>query len=68
MLVQDQILDADEVAKLLKLNERTIKRLAARGELQGFLAAGKWRFRREAVDNYINKQEQQVKKIEKPDQ
>lgn len=61
MIVQeDGILDADEVAKMLKLNARTIKRLAGRGELPGFQVAGKWRFRRESIDEYVRKQEQQA--------
>lgn len=57
---EDGILDADEVAKMLKLNARTIKRLAGRNELPGFQVAGKWRFRREAINEYIRKQEQQA--------
>ena len=55
----DEILDADEVAKLLRLNEQTVKRLANRGELPGFKIGGRWRFRREAIDEYIRKLEQQ---------
>ncbi len=55
----DDILDADEVAKLLKLNEQTVKRLANRGELPGFKIGGRWRFRREAIEEYIRKLEQQ---------
>lgn len=55
----DDILDADEVAKLLKLNEQTVKRLAGRGELPGFKIGGRWRFRREAIEEYIRKLEQQ---------
>lgn len=55
----DDILDADDVAKLLKLNEQTVKRLANRGELPGFKIGGRWRFRREAIEEYIRKLEQQ---------
>ena len=61
MIVQeDGILDADDVAKMLKLNARTVKRLAGRGELPGFQVAGKWRFRRDAIDEYIRQQEQRA--------
>lgn len=59
LLVTDDILDADAVAKLLKLNEQTVKRLANRGELPGFKIGGRWRFRREAIEDYIRKLEQQ---------
>ena len=59
LLMPNDILDADEVAKLLKLNEQTVKRLANRGELPGFKIGGRWRFRREAIEEYIRKLEQQ---------
>ncbi len=52
----DDILDADEVAKLLRLNEQTVKRLANRGELPGFKVGGRWRFKRQDIDNYIEQQ------------
>ena len=55
----DDILDADDVAKFLKLNEQTVKRLANRGELPGFKIGGRWRFRREAIEEYIRKLEKQ---------
>ncbi len=59
MLVQEEILDADEVARLLRFNERTVKRLAAKGELPGFRVGGRWRFRRASIDEYIKQQEHQ---------
>ena len=59
LLMADDILDANEVAKLLKLNEQTVKRLANRGEIPGFKIGGRWRFRREAIEEYIRKLEQQ---------
>jgi excisionase family DNA binding protein len=59
LAVMNDILDADEVAKLLRLNEQTVKRLANRGELPGFKIGGRWRFRREAIEEYIRKLEQQ---------
>jgi len=59
LTVTDDIMDADEVARLLKLNEQTVKRLANRGELPGFKIGGRWRFRREAIEEYIRKLERQ---------
>lgn len=56
MIVQDEILDAEEVGKLLKLHPRTIKRLAGQHEIPGFQVAGKWRFRRQDIDTYIEEQ------------
>ncbi len=59
--MSEEILDADEVARLLKFNERTVKRMAAKGEIPGFLVGNRWRFRREAINAYIQEQEQQYK-------
>ncbi|GHO73992.1 DNA-binding protein [Ktedonobacter sp. SOSP1-85] len=59
MLVANDILDADEVGEMLKIHPRTVKRLASQGELPGFKVGGQWRFRREAIDEYIRRQEQQ---------
>lgn len=60
MLVQERekILDAGEVARLLRINERTVKRLATQHKLPGFRVGGQWRFRQKAIDEYIRKQEQ----------
>jgi excisionase family DNA binding protein len=62
MIVQEDILSADEVAKLLQVHPRTIKRLANQRILIGFQVAGKWRFRRGAVEEYIRKQENEGQK------
>ena len=44
MMNQDEILTVPEVANYLRLNEKTIYRLAQRGDLPGFKAGGSWRF------------------------
>jgi len=62
----DDILDADEVAKLLRLNEQTVKRLANRGELPGFKVGGRWRFKRQDIGDYI--EEQKRRYINKKDE
>jgi len=54
----EEILDADEVAKMLRVHPRTVMRLAGQGQLPGFKVGGQWRFRREAIEEYIRKQEQ----------
>ena len=59
MIVQNDILDADEVAEMLRVHPRTVKRLAGQGDLPGFRVGGQWRFRREAIEEYIRRQEQQ---------
>lgn len=59
MLVLDDILDAREVAKLLRVHQRTVIRLAERGELRAFRVGDLWRFRRADVEEFILKQTQQ---------
>lgn len=44
-----------DVAAFLNVDEKTIYRLAQRGELPGFKVAGSWRFQRKALDQWINK-------------
>jgi excisionase family DNA binding protein len=52
------ILDAEEVADMLRVHPRTIMRLAHQGHIPGFKVGGQWRFRREAIEAYIREQEQ----------
>lgn len=59
MIVQEDILSAEEVAKILQVHPRTVKRLANNHTLIGFQVAGKWRFRRGALEDYIRRQEQE---------
>lgn len=45
-----EYLTVADVAALLKLSEKTVYRLAQRGELPGFKAGGSRRFRRRDID------------------
>jgi len=65
--VLEEILDADEVAKLLRVHPRTVKRLASEGVLPGFRVGSQWRFRRESINEYIKRQEQQHNDRKKAD-
>jgi len=42
-----------EVAGYLNVDEKTIYRLAKRGELPGFKVAGTWRFKKDDIDYWI---------------
>lgn len=42
-----------EVAGYLNVDEKTIYRLASRGELPGFKVAGTWRFKKDDIDQWI---------------
>ena len=52
----DEILTLKEVAKYLKLAEKTAYRLAAEGKLPGFKVGGSWRFKQEDIVQWIEKQ------------
>ena len=58
MIMQEEILEASEVARMLRINVRTVQKMASNGELTGFRVANRWRFRREAINDYIRQQEQ----------
>ena len=56
-------LTVHEVARLLNVNERTVYRMAIRGELPGFKVGGHWRFLSEDIDKWIADQK---KKLQEP--
>ncbi|WP_306120908.1 MULTISPECIES: helix-turn-helix domain-containing protein [unclassified Roseitalea] len=45
-----------EVADYLKITEKTAYRLTAEGKIPGFKVGGAWRFRKQEIDAWINKQ------------
>jgi excisionase family DNA binding protein len=45
-----------EVAGYLNVDEKTIYRLAKRGNLPGFKVAGTWRFKKRDIDEWIERQ------------
>jgi excisionase family DNA binding protein len=47
-----------DVATFLNVDEKTIYRLAQRGELPGFKVAGSWRFQRTDLDRWIETRKQ----------
>jgi len=52
----DDILTAKDLAQYLKLNERTALRLATEGVLPGAKVGGQWRFKRSAIDRWLDLQ------------
>ena len=42
-----------EVAKYLKIKDRTIYRLVAKREIPGFKVGGSWRFRKSEIDQWV---------------
>jgi excisionase family DNA binding protein len=43
----------DDVAKALKLNPYTVRRLVREGKIPAFKIGGQWRFRKEEIDHFI---------------
>jgi len=52
----DEILTLPEVAKLLKVAEKTVYTMAQKGEIPAFKVRGQWRFKRADIDAWIEQQ------------
>jgi excisionase family DNA binding protein len=52
---KDKLWTVKEVAEYLQLDEHTIYRMARRGEIPAYKIAGKWRFKREMIEEWLNK-------------
>lgn len=55
--MNDQILTVKEVADYLKVNERTIYRLATEKKIPAFRVGASWRFKKDEVDTWIAAQQ-----------
>ena len=53
--MSDEIVTLREVAAFLKIKEKTAYRLVAEGRLPGFKVGGAWRFRRDDLEEWINR-------------
>ena len=58
--MDNEVLTIKEVAEYLKVNERTIYRLAASNDLPGFRVGNAWRFKRSDLDTWVLKQTEQA--------
>ncbi len=56
MASPDQAMTVRDVAGYLNVDEKTVYRLAKRGELPGFKVAGAWRFKRADLEDWIDNQ------------
>jgi excisionase family DNA binding protein len=54
----EQAMTVRDVAVYLNVDDKTVYRLAKRGELPGFKVAGAWRFKRSDLDVWIDQQKQ----------
>jgi len=51
--VGDRLLTLREAAEVLRLNPRTVRQYVRRGELEGRVIGGRWRFRRQDLDAFF---------------
>ncbi|PYT61525.1 MAG: hypothetical protein DMG35_09150 [Acidobacteria bacterium] len=49
--IGDRLLTLREAAEVLRLNPRTVRECVQRGEIEGRIIGGRWRFRRADLDN-----------------
>jgi len=55
----DSVMTVKDVADYLRVNQRTVYRLAADGKLPGFKVGATWRFKRADIDSWICAQSNQ---------
>jgi excisionase family DNA binding protein len=51
--IGDRLLTLKEAAEVLGLNTRTVRKYVQRGEIEGRIIGGKWRFRRADLDSFF---------------
>jgi excisionase family DNA binding protein len=51
--IGDRLLTLREAANVLRLSTRTMREYASRGEIEGRIIGGRWRFRRADVDAFF---------------
>ena len=57
--MDNNIMTVKEVADYLKVNDRTVYRLATSNKLPGFKVGGSWRFRKNEIELWISEQSNQ---------
>lgn len=53
MPIGERLLTIREAAEVLRLHPRTVREYLRRGELEGRLLGGRWRFRRKDLDAFF---------------
>ena len=64
------LLDVKQVQQRLRVSKRTVFNLIKKGELKGFKAGREWRFTREDIQDYENRQRRKAEEEragQKPD-
>ena len=58
--MKDEIMTIKDLSLYLKINEKTIYKLAKQGKLPGVKIGGMWRFKKEAIDNWMMSASKQI--------
>jgi len=53
---KDKLWTVKEVAEYLQLDEHTIYRMAREGKIPAFKVANQWRFKREMIEEWLQRQ------------
>jgi excisionase family DNA binding protein len=53
--IGEHLLTLREAAEVLRLSPRTVREYVQRGEIEGRIIGGRWRFRRAALDAFFDK-------------
>jgi len=54
-MINRHIMTTRELAEYIKMNEKTVLKMAQRGELPGVKIGNQWRFHIDSIDEYIQK-------------
>ena len=63
----ERLLTLKEAAEMLQLHPRTVREYVRRGELEGRVIGGRWRFRRKDLDAFFDKAAPQWQLYRRPD-
>jgi len=53
---KEKLLTVKDVAEYLQLDEHTVYRMARKREIPAYKVAGKWRFKKELIENWLEGQ------------
>jgi excisionase family DNA binding protein len=60
--MSEQIMTVKDVASYLKLNERTVYRMATSAKIPAFKVGASWRFKREDFEKWLEEQKNDSQK------
>lgn len=56
MVTMEELFTPEDLARILKMTEYTVRTKLKSGEIEGFKVGGRWRVKQEALRNYLDKQ------------